>query len=48
MSVMTSFTRKTLAKNRVRTIVTILGVALSTLLLTGVITTLTSLNHYMY
>lgn len=48
MSVMTSFTARTLAKNRVRTAVTIAGVTLAAALLTAVLTSVSSLNGYMY
>ena len=43
-----SFTLRTLCKNRVRTVVTILGVALSAALLTAVLTTLSSLTSFLY
>lgn len=48
MSVMSSFTLRSLAKNRVRTAVTIAGVALAAALLTAVLTSLTSLSNFMY
>ncbi len=43
-----SFTLRTLRKNRVRTAVTILGIALSAALLTAVLTTLSSLTSFLY
>lgn len=43
-----SFTLRTLCKNRVRTVVTILGIALSAALLTAVLTTLSSLTSFLY
>ena len=43
-----SFTLRTLRKNRVRTAVTILGIALSAALLTAVLTTLSSLASFLY
>ncbi|WP_165048537.1 MULTISPECIES: ABC transporter permease [unclassified Adlercreutzia] len=48
MSVMSNFTLRSLAKNRVRTGVTIAGVALAAALLTAVLTSVTSLNAYLY
>lgn len=48
MSAMTSFTLRTLAKNRVRTGVTIAGVMLAAALLTAVLTSVNSLNAYLY
>lgn len=48
MSAMTSFTLRSLAKNRVRTAVTIAGVALAAALLTGVLSCVTSLNAFLY
>lgn len=48
MSAITKFTRRSLAKNRVRTGVTIAGVALAAALLTGVLTCVTSLNAFLY
>lgn len=44
MSVMTSFTLRSLAKNRVRTVVSIIGIALSCALITAVFTSVTSLQ----
>lgn len=44
MSVMTSFTLRSLKKNRVRTVVSIVGIALSCALLTAVFTSVTSLH----
>ena len=43
-----SFTLRALRKNRVRTAVTILGIALSAALLTAVLTTLSSLASFLY
>lgn len=48
MNAMTRFTAKSLRANRVRTLVTILGVALAAALLTAVLTTFTSLVSFMY
>lgn len=48
MSAMTSFTRRSLAKNRVRTTVTVAGVALAAALLTAVLSSVNSLNAYLY
>ncbi|WP_165170368.1 ABC transporter permease [Adlercreutzia sp. ZJ242] len=48
MSVMSNFTLRSLAKNRVRTGVTVAGVALAAALLTAVLTSVTSLNAYLY
>ena len=48
MSVMTNFTVRSLAKNRVRTIVSVVGIALSCALITAIFTTLTSLNAGLY
>ncbi len=47
MSAMTSFTLRSLVKNRVRTIVTIAGVALAAALLTAVAASVTSLNEFL-
>lgn len=47
MSAMRSFTLRSLAKNRVRTIVTIAGVALAAALLTAVAASVTSLNEFL-
>lgn len=48
MNAMTNFTVKSLRANRVRTLVTIAGVALAAALLTAVLTTFASLNDYLY
>lgn len=48
MSVMSNFTLRSLAKNRVRTIVSVIGIALSCALITAIFTTLTSLNAGLY
>ena len=45
MSVMTSFTRRSLAKNRMRTVVSIVGIALSVALITAIWTTVASLQQ---
>lgn len=45
MSVMTSFTRRSLAKNRMRTVVSIIGIALSVALITAIWTTVASLQQ---
>ncbi|MEE8674938.1 MAG: hypothetical protein SOI12_06995, partial [Tractidigestivibacter scatoligenes] len=43
MGVFTSYTLRSLRKNRTRTVVTVVGVILSTALLTGVVATATSI-----
>ncbi len=48
MNAMSRFTVKSLRANRVRTVVTILGVALAAALLTAVLTSFTSLTSYLY
>lgn len=48
MSVMSNFTLRSLAKNRVRTAVSVIGIALSCALITAIFTTLTSLNAGLY
>lgn len=48
MSVMSNFTLRSLAKNRVRTAVSVIGIALSCALITAIFTTLTSLNVGLY
>lgn len=48
MSVMTSFTRRSLAKNRMRTVVSIIGIALSVALITAIWTTVASLQQGLY
>lgn len=48
MSAIANFTWRSLGANRVRTAVTIAGVALAAALLTAVLGTFTSLNHFMY
>lgn len=48
MSITRAFTLRTLAKNRVRTAVTIVGIALSAALLTAIFTSLSSLNSFLY
>lgn len=48
MNVMANFTVKSLRANKVRTLVTIAGVALAAALLTAVLTTFASLNDYLY
>ncbi len=48
MSVMTSFTLRSLAKNRVRTAVSVIGIALSCALITAIFTTVASLNAGLY
>lgn len=47
MSAMTSFTLRSLSKNRARTLVTIAGVALAAALLTAVAASVTSLNEFL-
>lgn len=44
MSVMTSFTRRSLAKNRVRTVVAVLGITLSVALICAILTCVSSLQ----
>lgn len=48
MNAITTFTLKSLRANRVRTLVTIAGVALAAALLTAVLTSFTSLNSMLY
>lgn len=48
MNAMTNFTVKSLRANRVRTLVTIIGVALAAALLTAVMSTYTSLTDFLY
>lgn len=48
MNATTNFTVKSLRANKVRTLVTIAGVALAAALLTAVLTTYVSLNDYLY
>lgn len=48
MNATTNFTVKSLRANKVRTLVTIAGVALAAALLTAVLTTYASLNDYLY
>lgn len=48
MNATTSFTVKSLRANKVRTLVTIAGVALAAALLTAVLTTYASLNDFLY
>lgn len=48
MRTMAKFTLKSLRANKIRTLVTILGVALASALLTAVMTSYTSLNSYLY
>ena len=48
MNATTTFTVKSLRANKVRTLVTIAGVALAAALLTAVLTTYVSLNDYLY
>lgn len=48
MNATTNFTVKSLRANKVRTLVTIAGVALAAALLTAVLTTFVSLNDYLY
>lgn len=48
MNATTNFTVKSLRANKVRTLVTIAGVALAAALLTAVLTTYMSLNDYLY
>ena len=48
MNAMTNFTVKSLRANKVRTAVTIAGVALAAALLTAVLTTFTSLQSMLY
>ncbi|MEC4184688.1 ABC transporter permease [Adlercreutzia sp. R21] len=48
MNAMANFTVKSLRANRVRTLVTIAGVALAAALLTAVLTTYASLNDFLY
>lgn len=48
MGVMATFARKTLVSNRVRTIVTIIGIALAAALITAVLTTFNSLQATLY
>ncbi len=48
MKGLTNYTNKSLRANKVRTIVTVLGIALAAALLTAVFTTFTSLAHFLY
>ena len=48
MSAMTRFTLRSLGANRVRTLVTVAGVALAAALLTAVLTSYTSLENFLY
>lgn len=48
MSVTTSFTRRSLAKNRMRTMVSIVGIALSVALITAIWMTVSSLQQGLY
>ena len=48
MGALTKFTLRCLAESKVRTIVTIAGVALAAALLTAVATSVTSLSSYLY
>lgn len=48
MSVMTSFTWRSLAKNRMRTVVSIIGIVLSVALITAIWTTVSSLQQGIY
>lgn len=48
MNATTNFTVKSLRANKVRTLVTVAGVALAAALLTAVLTTYVSLNDYLY
>lgn len=48
MNAMTNFTLRSLAANRVRTLVTVAGVALAAALLTAVLTTYFSLTDFLY
>ena len=48
MSVMTSFTRRSLAKNRMRTVVSVIGIVLSVALITAIWTTVSSLQQGIY
>ncbi|WP_294438342.1 ABC transporter permease, partial [uncultured Slackia sp.] len=48
MSVMSNFTLRSLAQNRARTIVSIVGIALSCALITAIFTTVTSLNAGLF
>lgn len=47
MSIMTTFTRRSLARNKVRTAVTVAGIALAAALLTAVLTSVGSLGDFM-
>ena len=47
MNVFTRTTIKTLKKNRMRTLVTVIGIILATAMLTAVTTFISSLQHYM-
>ncbi len=47
MSIMTKFTWRSLAGNKVRTVVTIAGIALAAALLTAVLTSVASLGDFM-
>lgn len=47
MNILNKVTRKTLNKNKVRTLVTIIGIVLSAAMFTGVMTTVTSMQNYM-
>ena len=47
MNILHKYTRKTLLKNRIRTIVTIVGIILSTAMITAVTSSITSLQKYM-
>ena len=47
MNILNKVTRKALAKNKMRTLVTIIGIILSAAMFTGVITCVTSIQKYM-
>ncbi len=46
--IFTRFTRRTLARNRVRTAVTVVGIALSTALLAAVLTSVASVQQGLF
>ena len=47
MNIMNRFTLQTLYKNKLRTLVTIIGIILSTAMFTGVTSIVTSLQQYL-
>ena len=47
MNIINQFTLRTLLKNKTRTLVTIIGIALSAAMFTGVVSTIVSFQNYM-